>query len=91
MDLLHQPETQTSLGRATVINAVFQNALPGQQAPGRRSNRDFEFQSCAAGVARSSAAQSGCVIAYTNTEPAKAIERRPCARAQSRRRKLSQA
>lgn len=54
---LHQHETQTSLGGRTVINAVFQHKLSGQTAAGRRSNRDFRdfrFQSCAAGVARSS-------------------------------------
>lgn len=31
MRLLHQHETQTSLGRSTVINAVFQDTLSGQQ------------------------------------------------------------
>jgi hypothetical protein len=81
MVLLHQLETQSSLGRSTVINAVFEHTLSGPELMGRRSNRDFKFQSCAAGVARSSTAQAGCVIAHTYTEPAKAIERRPCSRA----------
>lgn len=54
--LLHRHETQSSLGRTTVINAVFQASLPGEQSDGRRSNRNFEFQSCAAGVAESSTA-----------------------------------
>lgn len=57
---------------------LFKTDCRASRAAGRRSNRDFEFQSCAAGVAGSSTAQAGCVIAHTNTEPAKAIERRPC-------------
>jgi hypothetical protein len=98
MRLLHQHETQTGLGAVAqlpAINAVSQNAVgsAGRQLMGRSCVRDFKFQSCAAGVARSSTAQAGCVMAHLNTEPAKAIERRPCTQAllSTRRRKLGRA
>lgn len=67
MWLLHQHETRTSLGRSTVIDTVmlsFEHMLSGPSPKGRRSVRDFKFQSCSASVARSSNAQAGCVIAH---------------------------
>src|SRR5690349_3115999 len=70
-----------ALGARQSSMPSFQDSLSGQRSAGRRSSRDFEFQSCAAGVAGSSTAKAGCVIAHTNTEPAKSIERRPCTRA----------